>query len=194
MTAHPVVWRRAGRASPQPRRPEPGFTIIELMVVVALVAVMLTIAIPSFRNLTQRNRVSGEINLMIGDLEFARAEALQRGVPVSICPSSNGTACLGTNTWQSGWIVFSDLNGSGAVDNASDVVLRIRAPWTSGDTFVASPSVTSIVFGGQGMALNFTATTMPIHTTPANARATQCLYLNLVGHQTVQSVGTGSCA
>ena len=89
------------------------------MVVVALVAILTALATPSFVGLIQRNRVSAEINSFAGDLQFARSEAIKQGLPVSICASSNGVSCLGANTWHSGWIVFADLNGSGAVDDCN---------------------------------------------------------------------------
>jgi type IV fimbrial biogenesis protein FimT len=111
-----------------------------------------------------------------------------------VCPSSDGSTCLGSNTWQSGWIVFVDLNATGALDNAADVVLRRRAAWAQGDTFVAIPAITSVIYGGQGFAVNLTATTMPVHTTPPNGNATQCLSLNAVGHLSVQSPGIGTCS
>ena len=176
------------------RRHESGFTLIELMIVVTLVGILLVIAIPSFRELIQRNRVAGEINSFVSDLQFARSEAIKRGQPVSLCASADGSTCLGTNTWNQGWIVFSDVNGSGARDNVLDVLLRVRVGWTSGDTFAASPTLSALTYGREGFAVIPGGTvTMPLRTAPLNSNATRCIAINRVGRQTVQSPGTGTC-
>ena len=171
-----------------------AFTLIELMIVVALVAVLLVIAIPSFKALTQRNRVAGEINSFVSDLQFARSEAIKRGQPVSLCASADGATCLGTNSWNQGWIVFNDVNGSGTMNNALDVRLRVRAGWTSGDTFGANPTLSALTYSREGFAaIPGGAVTMPLRTSPVNSSATRCVAINRVGHHTVQSPGTGSC-
>src|SRR5882672_3874940 len=117
-----------------------GFTLVEMIISVAVAAILLTIGIPSFRYVTNSNRIAAEINGLLGDMQFARSEAVKEGIPVSVCVSSNSTACDGVNvtTWQNGWIVFSDANNDAAVDGGNDVVLRVQKPFASTDTFVAT--------------------------------------------------------
>ncbi|MEO7129209.1 MAG: GspH/FimT family pseudopilin [Rhodoferax sp.] len=177
-----------------------GMTLLELLTVLAVAAVLLTIAVPSFVSLTQTNRVAGEINALSGDLQFARAEAIKEGVPVSICASSNGTSCLGatTSTWNTGWIVFSDANGNQAVDTG-DLVLRKQIPWKSTDTFTTTSSIGAVSYSRDGFAMGLPgAVTWTLHTSPLNSAATRCVYLNIAGHQQVvtngQAVGTGTCS
>lgn len=171
-----------------------GFTLIELMIVVTLVSILLVIAIPSFRELIQRNRVAGEINSFVSDLQFARSEAIKRGQPVSLCASADGSTCLGANTWNRGWIVFNDVNGSGTRDDVLDVLVRVRAGWVSGDTFAATPTLTSLTYGREGFAVIPGGTvTMPLRTSPLNSNATRCVAINRVGRQVVQSPGSGAC-
>ena len=175
-----------------------GFTLIEMMVVVALVAILVAIATPSFVGLMQSNRVSAEVNSFVGDLQFARSEAIKQGAPVSVCASSDGLNCLGANTWQSGWIVFLDLDGSGTV-TTGDQVLRKRPAWVGGDTFAAAPSITAVTFSRDGFANLPVAATgasilLALRTEPVNANATRCVSINRVGHQTVVAGGTGACA
>lgn len=172
-------------------------TLLELLTVIAVIAVLMAIAVPSFVSLTQTNRVAGEVNALAGDLQFARAEAVKEGLPVSICASSNGTSCLGTATWNTGWIVFSDPNGNQTVD-AGDLVLRKQIPWTSTDTFTAADSnsnaIKAVTYSRDGFAINLAGTvTWTLHTSPTNSAATRCVSLNIVGHQQVQTSGTGSC-
>ena len=167
------------------------------MVVVALVAILAAVAAPSFVGLIQSNRVTSEVNSFAGDLQLARSEAIKQGLPVSVCASSNGTSCLGANTWQSGWIVFSDPNGDGVL-GGGETVLRKRPAWHGGDTFAATPSITAITFSRDGFANlpvgTGTAILLTLQTAPVNASATRCVSLNRVGHHTVLRGGTGGCS
>lgn len=130
-----------------------GFSLVELMVVIAIVATLLVIALPSFRDTLNRNRIATESNDLISALNLARNEAITRTVPVSICPSSNSTACLGGGTaadWGNGWIVFVDQGTAGTLDG-TDSVLRV---WpkitTSGDSVTPSLTTTNIQFSADG--------------------------------------------
>ena len=78
-----------------------GFTLTEMMVVTAIVAILFAIAIPSYKYLTTSYRMSAEINNLVGDLQYARGEALKEGTPVTVCVSSDGATCTGGNNW--GW-------------------------------------------------------------------------------------------
>jgi type IV fimbrial biogenesis protein FimT len=170
-----------------------GVTAIELLVVMAIIAILLGIAVPSFVGITQSNRVAGEINALSGDMQFARAEAIKEGLPVSICASANGTSCLGANTWNKGWIVFFDPNGNQTVD-LGDTVLRKQIPWTSTDTFTADNNTAAFSYSRDGFALALPGTvTWTLHTQPINASASRCVAINIVGRQQVQSPGTGNC-
>lgn len=175
-----------------------GISLVELMVTLAIVAVLAVIATPSYVGLTQRARLQAEANSLVNDLQFARSEAIKRGQPVSLCPSSNGTACNTTNTsnWEVGWIVFNDVNGSGTTDSTNDVPLRVRAALPSGDTFRPSPAASAVTYNRDGFATNLTngTVTMTLHTAaPVNDSATRCVAINMVGRQVVQTKGTGSC-
>src|SRR3974390_491891 len=99
-----------------------GFSLIELLTVVGVAAILLTIAAPSYRYITNSYRVSGEVNGLLGDLEFARVEAIKEGLTVPACVSSDGASCdTGSTTWQEGWIVFQDGNNNQTVDPGETV-------------------------------------------------------------------------
>lgn len=70
---------------------QPGFTLIEFMVVVALVAIVLTITIPGFRDLLERRRVEGVATELSADLQFARSEAVSRQTAVTVSVNAGGT-------------------------------------------------------------------------------------------------------
>ena len=90
-----------------------GFTLVEIMISIAVVAILLTIGIPSFRYVTNSNRIAAEINGLLGDMQYARSEAITEGQTVTVCVSTNSTSCAGAavSTWEKGWLVFSDVNG-----------------------------------------------------------------------------------
>ncbi|MBB6091847.1 type IV fimbrial biogenesis protein FimT [Povalibacter uvarum] len=105
-----------------------GFTLIELMVTLSVAALLIGLAAPSFREIRIRNELSTYANELISSINLARSEAVRRGRPVVICPSTNSSACGGT--WSEGWITFADLDGNGE-RNAADEnerVLKAQGP------------------------------------------------------------------
>ena len=107
-----------------------GFTLIELMVTIAVVSIVLLTGIPSLNEMTDRNRLVSQINTIAGSLALARSEAIKSGTVVTICASSNTTSCNVT-TWQSGWIVFTDLDKDAAID-AGDTTIQIQGALNGG--------------------------------------------------------------
>jgi type IV fimbrial biogenesis protein FimT len=170
-----------------------GFTLVEIMIAIAVVAILLTIGIPSFRYVTNSNRIAGEINGLLGDMQYARAEAVKEGRPVTVCVSADGATCAGANvnTWQRGWIVFSDVNGNAAVDPATDVVLRVQTPFSSTDTFVATNTVGAVTFNREGYANGIAnGTLIALHDSTNTSNWTRCLSITLVGMMASQTYGT----
>ncbi|WP_146910609.1 GspH/FimT family pseudopilin [Arenimonas daejeonensis] len=74
-----------------------GFTLVELMITIAVLAVVLAVAVPSFQGVINRNRLVSAANEAVGVLQIARMEAIRRNARVEICPSTNGAACSGSN-------------------------------------------------------------------------------------------------
>lgn len=101
-----------------------GFTAIELMVVVAIVAVLAALAGPSFGDLIDGWRVRSTAESLTSTIYYARSEAIKRGGRVSV----RKNCTTGTNQeWQCGWIVFTDFNSNGALDTGGanpDVILQ----------------------------------------------------------------------
>jgi type IV fimbrial biogenesis protein FimT len=101
-----------------------AFTLVELLVTLAVLAFALMIAVPSFTSLSRSNRTVSETNALIGALNLARSEAAKRNINVSVCTSNDGATCAQGIGWNDGWIVFEDGNTQGTVDGG-DTVLRV---------------------------------------------------------------------
>lgn len=109
-----------------------GFTAIELMVTVAILAVLAGLAAPSFNPIIERWRVRQVSEELQSTFYFARSEAIKRGGNVTILRSDDGGGCtaVGTDTslWSCGWIVFADLDNDGAQDSGEDTLQTAPAP------------------------------------------------------------------
>jgi type IV fimbrial biogenesis protein FimT len=88
-----------------------GFTLIELMIAVALIGILLAVASPSFDSALNGSRLAGVANELTGAVNVARSEAISRGRSAALCRSTDGTTCAtGSANW-TGWIVFVDTDG-----------------------------------------------------------------------------------
>ena len=98
-----------------------GFTLIELMIAIALVAILLATAVPALDDFTNDARQTGAINDFIASIHLARNTAITTNSRVTMCASASGADCEFTS-WDSGWIVFGDLNSNGSLDGGETVV------------------------------------------------------------------------
>ena len=103
-----------------------GFTLVELMIVLMVMAVTLLLSAPSMQELVQGNRLRSESIRFLRAINLARSEAVMRNGPVSICPSmmavTGKAQCAGT--YADGWIVFANADKDKVVDAGSDEVLQ----------------------------------------------------------------------
>ena len=97
-----------------------GFTLIELMVVVALMAIILGLGIPSFRNLIEKMAVESEAKMIVEGLRTARLTAIEEKANVVVCASANGTSC--SDPWDNGFIVYRDSDNSGTLNGTEEVL------------------------------------------------------------------------
>ncbi|MGH8608493.1 MAG: GspH/FimT family pseudopilin [Gammaproteobacteria bacterium] len=86
-----------------------GFTLIELMVAVAVLAIALGAGVPSMSEFIQNSRLAAHTNDLLASLHLARTEAIKRNARVTLCPSTNAATCAAPGTgWGMGWMVFAD--------------------------------------------------------------------------------------
>ncbi|CAN5379554.1 GspH/FimT family protein [soil metagenome] len=128
------------------------------MVVLAIVAILTTLAVPSFMRLVQTNTMSSNVNTFMADLRYARSESMRRGGGVVMCRSDNPEAASpvckttsgpGANGWVSGWIVFLDMNNDVDKD-PGELLLRMQSSLSRMDSITES--------GGASTKFRFTAT------------------------------------
>lgn len=103
----PSIHRAAVRASG--RRRGRGFSLVELMVTVAIAAILAAIAVPSFRSFINASRLTSQSNELVAALQQARSEAIKRNTRVSVCGSANGATCGGG--WAN-WLTVIESNGT----------------------------------------------------------------------------------
>jgi len=101
-----------------------GFTLIELMVTIAVLAVLLALGLPSFQQSLRSNRVATATNEMIASLSLARSEAIRSTRGGGVCASGDGEGCNGD--WSDGWLVWADANADGAFNNGETVLRYSR--------------------------------------------------------------------
>ena len=118
---------------------QPGFTLVELLMAVAVLGILLTIGVPALRDMVLNNRLVSQTNRLVSHLQLARSESIKRSAPVVLCRTDDFAtpACGGTSaarTWDTGWLVYVDVlvsaapgctvnpNGNGVFDpNAGEI-------------------------------------------------------------------------
>lgn len=104
-----------------------GFTLIEVLVVVAIASLLLSLAAPAMSNMVNSMRLSTAGDSFFSSLLLARSEAIKRNSRAVVCKSFTGDACTTSGGWEQGWIVFHDVNNNAALDAGEVVLLREQA-------------------------------------------------------------------
>ncbi len=139
------------------RRNHLGFNLVELIVVVAIAAVLLALALPSVGAQLERTRVVTAHNQLAAAFAHARLLALTQRTQAVVCPSMDGESCRNDGVWESGWITFVDGDGDGVRD-AIDTLLKADAPPSDALRIRSSRYRSRAMFQSNGMArgANFT--------------------------------------
>jgi type IV fimbrial biogenesis protein FimT len=125
-----------------------GFTIIELMVTLAVAGMLTAMAVPAFNNFVLNDRDIGQINSLVASLNYARNEAIKlNNGGVQVCTSVDGLNCNGGTAWNNGWIVTETLPNAGA----ATVVQYVPAFTGSNTVKVGAPTQTGVTFSSSGL-------------------------------------------
>lgn len=140
--------------------PLSGVTMIELMVVLAILALLTVLAAPSFNQVVASTRVSTATNELYGSLNLAKSEAIRTGSRVTVCPTTDLSTCLtsASATWSTGWLVFSDATrtasfasidaGESIIQIAQDVNDQIRILGSTPYASFAADGTAKLINGG----------------------------------------------
>ena len=112
------------------RRSHSGFTLVELLIAIVVAAILFAVAIPSFKELLERQRSWSSLNELRTGLHQAREYAARHAVRITVCRSADGDTCLAGDRWSDGWIVFEDpsnlrdcsVTSSGVCDHGGRVL------------------------------------------------------------------------
>jgi type IV fimbrial biogenesis protein FimT len=127
-----------------------GFTLVELMIVLVIVAALLALAVPSFSVVSLRTKLKSYANEVVASAYLARGEAIKRNAPMTLCASSDGSTCAGGGDWDQGWVVM----------DPNDIVIKHYQAPSSGIKIFGLSSVHTVTFQPSG--ITNTPTTMTI--------------------------------
>lgn len=174
MDARPAALR------PFPRRPARGFTLMELLIAVAIAALLFAIGVPTFRNVATGSQLTSTANNLLASIQLARSEAIKRNVAVAVCPSSNGDDCDLGGDWEIGWIVHDGVT-----------VIQRQAGLPAGYLMTQSGGTTELEFQPIGIAGNPTVITVCRDDPPGSQE--RVLSLRASGTAQVTYTQTGVC-
>ena len=130
-----------------------GFTLIELIITIAIAGILMSLALPSFKKTLQNNKLTSMHNELLSSLSLARNTAISRGSFATLCKSNQaGDNCDSSASWKDGWIVFLDRDDSGSVNNDEEVIsLNNALPKKVSISF----SRNRVTYGAQGYAIGY---------------------------------------
>lgn len=178
------------------RAAEHGFTLVELLMALAVMAILGTFAVPSFHSLMDSSKLTAASNALLSSMHLARSEAIKRGNRVVLCKTADGVVCAERGGWEQGWMVFQDTNNNGERDSNEVVIQRIQPLAASlrltGNSTVAR-YVSFLATGGTRLVGGgFQAGTLTVCN--QSAGEARLIVLNAVGRPRIQKVGSTSCA
>lgn len=104
-----------------------GLTLIELMMILAVLAILVGIGTPSFRALIAGNQMTTAVNGYVAGFQQARLRAVSRASQTVACPSLDGQTCTGGLDWGRGWLIFDDDNRNRRLDPDETIVAVFQA-------------------------------------------------------------------
>ena len=127
-------------------RQHTGFTLIELMVALAVLAILLTVGVPSMQTLISNDRLTTATNSLAASLNLARSEAAKQGLSATLCSSNDQTSCTGSSLTD-GWLIWVDANANSTLDAPGEIVRIAEALKGS---IVVTAAATTLLFDSTG--------------------------------------------
>jgi type IV fimbrial biogenesis protein FimT len=179
------------------RRAGGGFTMIELIVAIAIVSVLVGLAIPSFSSLFLTTRLSSYANELVGTALLARSEAIKQNADVRMCVSSDGTSCTAGN-WNEGYLVeCKSTDGATCASNppasAASLVLARQPKTANGWKITEANGVTSITFKPTGSGAT-QAELKVCRLTPSLGNNERIVRVSTTGRPSVTKTALSNCS
>lgn len=197
-SAAPIVSMHGRMAPPFPKSSPRGATLIELLVALAIVALLAMVGAPSMAAIMDSVKLSSASNAFLSYLHLARSEAIKRNSRVVLCKSADAVSCVTSGGWEQGWLVFHDANKNAVLDSGEEVIERAQPLPASlrmtGNQHVDSyvsfvPTGATQLVGGA-----FQAGTLTLCWQSAlGGGEARKIFLNAVGRPRVQKVTVSAC-
>lgn len=170
-----------------------GFSLVELMFGIALLAILIALAAPSFTRLINANRLTTMTDSFYTALILARNESLTRNAPMILCKSSDGATCVTTGDWQQGWILFEDTDNDGAKHATDEPVLKRYEALQAGYTLTTAGATfsNSLTYRPDGSTNGFD--TFRLCDPDADATEGRSITISVVGRPRI-SKGVAGCS
>ncbi len=179
-------------------RVEKGFTLIELMIILAILGIVTTIGVPGFSQVINNNRMTTSVNKLVTAINLARSEAIKQGLQVTI--RRKGTT---SQQWKDGWDIFIDQDKDGVFDDngdtslceaTEDCLIKTYSGLPNGFTLTVGNTTykDTIIFKATGMSKAIVGDTFRLCDRSQDTTISRSLIINAIG-QTRVSIGTTAC-
>jgi type IV fimbrial biogenesis protein FimT len=139
---------------PRNRYSTSGFTLLEALVVMALLGILVSMAVPALSGLRARYQLQAQAEGLLNSLVLARSEALRRQQRVSLCARATDATCDANGEWRQGWLVFTDPNNNGLRD-AGEAVIEVHAALPTAAQMGATSTVKAYFsYGAEGRSMS----------------------------------------
>lgn len=152
-----MILKSVPSARPPYREHQRGFTLVELLAVMAVTAILITVGLPQLSQFSATRAANAHVAMLASAMRLARSEAVRSGTPVTICPSFNAESVArpscngGPNDWASGWVIFSDRGVLNVIEQG-DRIIRVQGPMQDSGG-IQSQGGTTVNFFPTGISL-----------------------------------------
>ena len=179
------------------KKTQRGFTLIELMVTIAILAIVLGIAVPSFNDATLSSKLGSYANKLVASVNLARSEAIKRNTVMTLCVSADGQHCATTGGWEQGWIVACKATSPSTSCDGSgpDLLVFYRQQAVSGGikiSEISASTLRSIDLMPTGVGTT-PATFTICRATPSVGTQQRQVSINLTGKASVTRITSSTC-
>jgi type IV fimbrial biogenesis protein FimT len=174
-----------------------GFTLAELLISLAVMAILLALAVPAFSEVMVSSRLTTLANGFLSNLYLARSEAIKRNSRAVLCKSASGLACSDSGGWHQGWILFHDANNNAALD-ANEAVILTQSALPSGFKLSGNTPVSGYIsYSPTGAAKKTSGAdqfgTLTLCNEASSSGDARKIVISITGRSRIQKLSLSSC-